>query len=91
MPRVFFTDQLQRFIDAPAIDVSAEAKTLRQVLEVVFTENPQLKGYLLDDQGAVRRHVVIFVAGTQVRDRENQADPVNPDDEIYVIQALSGG
>jgi sulfur carrier protein ThiS len=50
-----------------------------------------LRGYVLDDQGAVRRHVAVYVNGTAIRDRAKLSDPVVPKDEIYVFQALTGG
>ncbi len=52
---------------------------------------PRLRGYLLDDQGSLRRHVALFVDGVQVRDRRGLGDPLQDDSEIYVVQALSGG
>ncbi len=46
---------------------------------------------MLDEQGAVRPHMVVFVDGRQVRDRQHLSDLVPRDGEIYVAQALSGG
>jgi sulfur carrier protein ThiS len=89
MPTVSFTSALQRFLPAPTAEV--EGRTVAGALAVVFATRPALRGYVLDDQGALRRHVVIYVNGNPVRDREKLADPVGPDDEIYVVQALSGG
>jgi sulfur carrier protein ThiS len=65
--------------------------TVREALEAVFARNPRLRGYLLDDQGALRRHVVVFVAGEPVIDRERLSDKVSKEAEISVLQALSGG
>ena len=64
MPRVTFTGNLQRFVDAPAAQV--QGRTVREALEAAFTQNPRLRGYLLDDQGALRRHIVVFVGGQAV-------------------------
>ena len=89
MARVSFTDNLQRHLACPTTTVSGE--TVRAVLEAVFADNPKLRSYLLDDQGALRRHVNIFINGAAVRDRDRLADPVAGDDEIFVMQALSGG
>jgi molybdopterin synthase sulfur carrier subunit len=50
-----------------------------------------LRGYVLDDQGAVREHVAIYLNGVVVRDRAKLSDKVGPTDEIYVFQALTGG
>ena len=89
MPMVSFTSVLQRFLPAPTAQV--EGATVGDALAAVFASRPALRGYVLDDQGAVRRHVAVYVNGNPVRDREKLADPVGPDDEIYVFQALSGG
>jgi len=60
-------------------------------LAAVFATQPALRGYVLDDQGALRRHVAVYVNGRLVSDRTGLTDPVGPRDEIYVFQALSGG
>ena len=36
-------------------------------------------------------HVVAFVNNEPVRDKQSLSEPVPPDGEIYVFQALSGG
>jgi sulfur carrier protein ThiS len=89
MPTVSFTSALQRFLKTPAAQVSAA--TVAEALAVVFAANPALRGYILDDQGAVRRHVVVFVNGQPIQDRLRLSDGVRQSDEIYVFQALSGG
>ena len=62
-----------------------------EALAAVFASQPTLRGYVLDDQGALRRHVNVYVRGEPVRDRTRLSDPVGPDDDIYVLQALTGG
>jgi molybdopterin synthase sulfur carrier subunit len=89
MPTVSFTSALQRFLPAPPAQV--EGGTVASALGSVFALRPALRGYVLDDQGALRRHVAVYINGSPVRDREKLADPVGPQDEIYVFQALSGG
>jgi len=89
VPRVHFTPNLKRHLECPPKDV--HGGTLRDVLEHVFEENPRLRGYVLDDRGAVRKHVAIFVAGAMIGDRRDLTDPIGADDEVYVMQALSGG
>jgi sulfur-carrier protein len=65
--------------------------TVREALEEVFRAIPPARAYVLDEQGAVRPHMVIFVGGRQIRDRTGLSDPVDPDGEVHVMQALSGG
>jgi hypothetical protein len=89
MPVVEFTANLARQTAAPSIKVAGA--TVAEVLEAVFAQQPALRGYVLDDQGAVRQHVVVFLDGVAVKDRRQLADAVRPDSEIFVMQALSGG
>ena len=89
MVRVCFTANLQRHLNAPPQDVAGA--TVRQALDAVFAGNDRLRGYVLDEQGVVRKHMVIFVNGQPVRDRERLSDSVADGAEIFVMQALSGG
>ncbi len=89
MPVVTFTSTLQRHLAAPVATVAGA--TVREALEEVFRANPRLRGYVLDDQGRLRKHVVVFVDGELVADRVRLADPVRPASAVYVMQALSGG
>lgn len=89
MPRVTFTANLRRHVECPTLEVAGV--TVGEALSAVFARSPALRGYVLDDQGALRRHVVVFVGGQAVRDRERLSDAVAPGAEIAVMQALSGG
>jgi sulfur-carrier protein len=89
VPTVTFTPALRRFLRAP--DARVAGTTVGAALAAVFAEQPALRGYVLDDQGALRRHVAVYVNGAAVRDRARLGDAVAPDDEIYVFQALTGG
>jgi sulfur-carrier protein len=89
MPTITFTAALQRFLSAPSAEI--EAATVGAALETMFRARPSLRSYLLDDQGALRRHVAIFVNGAPLRDRATLADPLGPNDQVYVFQALTGG
>jgi hypothetical protein len=65
--------------------------TLRTVLDDYFRENERARGYVLDEQGKVRQHMVVFIDGDLVRDRDGLTDPVAPNSVIDVIQSLAGG
>lgn len=89
MAKVFFTSNLRRHVDCAAME--ADGGTVREVLAVVFAAQDRLGHYVLDDQGALRKHMSILVDGQRIRDIENLSDPVKPESEIWVMQALSGG
>ena len=61
------------------------------MLDDYFRENERARGYVLDEQGKIRQHMVVFIDGELVRDHDFLSDPVQPNSLIDVIQALSGG
>ena len=89
MARLVFTQQLRRFTEVPEIDTPAN--TLRAALDAAFDLNPLLRGYILDEQGHLRQHVVIFIDSRRVTDRLSLNDPLTPNSSIHVLQALTGG
>lgn len=89
MAVLHFTRALQRHVDAPSEAV--DGATVRAALEAYFVRHPEVRGYVLDERGVVRRHVAVFVGGEPITDRDAQSDPLGADTEIHVMQALSGG
>lgn len=89
MAHLFFAASIQRHVAVPERQV--EARSVDEALSSAFADVPRLRGYILDDQGALRRHLAVFVDGRPVRDRRHLSDSVGEDSRIYVVQALSGG
>jgi hypothetical protein len=48
-------------------------------------------GYVVDDQGRLRKHVCIFADGTRLQHASALAHQIKPDSQLYVMQALTGG
>ena len=89
MAKVHFTSNLRRHVDCPVVEVTAI--NVHQVLTQAFAKNQRLKTYVLDDQGALRKHMRILVDGVAIKDLEQFQDSVQPTSEVWVMQALSGG
>jgi molybdopterin synthase sulfur carrier subunit len=89
VPTVNFTQNIQRHVKCP--ETRAAGGTVREVLDAVFSKIPLARGYVLDEQGALRKHMVIFLNGAAIHDRTELTDRVAANDEIYIMQALSGG
>ena len=89
MACVEFTSNVSRHLECNAVQVTGN--TVAKALAQTFTSQPKAKSYFLDDQGAVRKHVVIFLDGYPIKDRQNLSDKIEPDSEILIMQALSGG
>ena len=86
VPRIAFTSALDRHVRCPPERVAGA--TVRAALDAYFALHPAVRGYVLDDQGSLRQHVVVFVDGAQAR---GLGEEVSREGEIWVMQALSGG
>jgi molybdopterin synthase sulfur carrier subunit len=89
VPTIEFTPNLRRHVDCPKAELTAG--TLAECLDDYFSRWPAVRGFILDDQGAVRHHVKILIDGRNVRDRARLSDPLEAASRIHVFQALSGG
>jgi molybdopterin converting factor small subunit len=78
----------QRRVD---ITVAAEPATLADVLDRLDVDQPALARRLRDEQGALRRHVNVYVDGDDVRRAEGLATPVPAGAEVLVLPSVAGG
>jgi sulfur-carrier protein len=97
VPTIVIAPSLTRWLTAaPSAGAKERAcvvagTTVRAVFDALFVQFPILRDYVTDEQGAMRHHVVAFVNGVPVRDKQTLEEPVPADAEIYLLQALSGG
>ncbi len=68
--------------------VEAEGTTLGQLLADLDRQYPGIRFRMIDEQDSMRRHVRFFVNGDQTFDLGR---PLQPTDEVAIVQALSGG
>ena len=90
MAKLKFTSALKRFF--PALEeTSIQAQSVKEALDLLEAQHPGISGYLLEDDGSLRKHVNIFLKNEMITDRTTLSDKVTEQDEILVYQALSGG
>ena len=89
MTTIRFTSTIQRHVSAPDLEVGAG--TVGEALERYFERYPDVRNYLLDNQGAVRHHMLVLADGISIGDRQRLSDPIEPGTELFIFQALSGG
>jgi hypothetical protein len=90
MPTVKFTYALKRFY--PDLkDTPVSVTSLPEILQSIDGTYPGIQGYIVDERGALRKHVNIFVDGELIKDREELSDTLSESSEVYIMQALSGG
>jgi sulfur carrier protein ThiS len=89
MVSVEFAASLRRHVACAPQNVAAGS--LRGVLEEALAATPELRHYVFDDQGHIRKHVAVFINQTMVPDRQNLIQTLTSGDKVLVIQALTGG
>jgi len=71
--------------------VSAQGATLAEVLDDLEANHPGIKARILDEQGAIRRFVNVYVGNDDVRFLE-ALDTKTPEGvQVSVIPAVAGG
>ncbi len=72
-------------------EVSADGATLSEVLDSLESSHTGIKARVLDDQGAIRRFVNVYVGNDDVRFLD-ALDTATPDGtQISIIPAVAGG
>lgn len=71
--------------------VEVSAGTVGDAFTELQTLYPGIKERLLDETGAVRRFVNVYVNEEDIRFLQNQQTPIKPGDEISIIPAIAGG
>lgn len=90
MSTVNFTSALNRFFpNLKATEI--QAQTVAQALDHLEVQYPGIKDYIVDDSGALRKHINIFIGDQLIQDRIQLSDTITAQDEILIFQALSGG
>jgi sulfur-carrier protein len=72
---------------AGAAEIPLDAPSVGELLRALERHEPALSGWILDERGAIRRHINVFVNGEAGREET----PVQSDDRVDVLPAISGG
>lgn len=92
MPIVEMTSHLYRFF--PQLEnrtIVVPAGSVAEILSAINEISPGFTDYVLDEQGALRRHVNLCINDTIVIDKKTLSDRVPDEGTVYIFQALSGG
>ena len=71
--------------------IEINADTVGAAITELQSRFPGIKERLLDESGAVRRFVNVYVNEEDIRFLQNQQTPIKAGDEISIIPAIAGG
>ena len=86
MPRVHLTGSIRERAGGLGT-IEVEGGTVAAAIAALEAGHPALRGWVTDEQGALRRHVKVFLAGRAVA----LDTPINADDALHIVAAISGG
>lgn len=92
MPTVEMTRHLYRYF--PQLEnrtITVQPGSVAEVLNAVNEIAPGFTDYILDEQGALRRHVNLSINDSLVVDKKTLSDRVPDDGTVFIFQALTGG
>ena len=68
-------------------ELELEGSTVAEVLQALEREHPDVKGWILDEHGAIREHINVFVN----KEYGREDTTVGAQDRLHVLPAISGG
>ena len=71
--------------------VAVDGATLSEAIDSLEGAFPGIKERLVDEAGAIRRFVNIYVNGEDVRFLDNASTALKPEDEVSIVPAVAGG
>ena len=71
--------------------MEASGATLAEVLDDLEARYPGIRGRIVDEQGAVRRFVNVYVGGEDIRFMEGLETAVKDGEEVTILPAVAGG
>jgi len=92
MATVEMTRHLYRFF--PQLEnrvISVPSGSVAEVLEAMNEIAPGFTDYVLDEHGALRRHVNLSINNNLVIDKKTLSDRVGDSETVFIFQALTGG
>ncbi|MEJ7786831.1 MAG: ubiquitin-like small modifier protein 1 [Solirubrobacteraceae bacterium] len=74
-----------------ASTVPVTGATVKEVLDAVYAEHPDLRERICGEDGELRRFVNIYVGGEDIRYLDGLATPVDEGGEVQILPAVAGG
>jgi sulfur-carrier protein len=71
--------------------VEVNANTIGAAITELQSRYPGIKERLVDETGAIRRFVNVYVNEEDIRFLQNQETPLKNADEVSIIPAIAGG
>ena len=88
---IHLPSMLRSYCEGAPARLIVEAVSVHESLQQLSQKHPAIYQCVCDEAGAVRRHINLFVNSSLLRSPEELTTPLHPDDELFIMTAVSGG
>ena len=81
---------LRRFTENQS-ELETEGKNVKEVLDHLFDQHPNIKIHLVEDDGSLRNFVNIFIDGEDIRQKGGMDALVSEGSDVRIIPSIAGG
>ena len=81
---------LRRFTNGES-SIDVNGNNIKQILEELFSEHPDIKGHLVEEDGNLRNFVNIFIEGEDIRQKGGMSAEVVDGSDVRIIPSIAGG
>jgi molybdopterin converting factor small subunit len=90
MATVLIPTPLRKFTNNTA-RLNIQAGTIKDAIQELTHNFPDLKKHLLDEHGHIRSFVNVFVGDDDIRNLEQEQTPLREDTTVSIVPAIAGG
>lgn len=90
MATIIIPTPLRKFTNNTA-KVSVQANNVKELVDELTLNFPDLKKHLLDEQGRIRSFVNLFVGDEDIRNLQQEQTPIKEETVISIVPAIAGG
>ncbi|MGD8792419.1 MAG: MoaD/ThiS family protein [Anaerolineae bacterium] len=72
-------------------NVALDGATVEEAVGNLFDQYPALRRHIVDDEGALRNFVNLYLNGDHIDELGGMATPLSPGDRLAIIPAIAGG
>jgi sulfur-carrier protein len=88
--RIRIPSSLRRLTAGQSV-IDEQATTVAELVDRLDVRFPGVKDHLCEPDGALKRHINVFIGGTNVRDLQGMATPLQTASEVLIAPAMAGG
>ena len=90
MAKVLIPTPLRQFTGKQD-SVTAPGATVREVLDALTTQHPELRKQIFNDEGKLRSFVNVYLNDEDIRYLEKDKTPVKDGDTLSIVPSIAGG